>query len=431
MKQPPSVTTLDDSLMCRLIAAASRRVVMVSPGVSLQVAKAVADAWQRLPANSVSVILDVDPEVCRLGYGAADSIPLLQEAACARGQTLCHEPGVRIGLLVVDDQTIVFSPTPLLIECSPSDVKPLLGDELDFDARLNASSSKPNAIFLGAPPSVLAAELGLDPTDPSQRTLGLDPVNSARLGALAADLAANPPLSFDVARYERVFNARIEFVELKVTGCSISKHTASIPSDLMGLADPDADKRLRSSFKVISAEDTVDPDGKLSEQTIDEMRKRIADDYLISLPNFGTVILRSNRAAFETEIATLEQTVEAFGAALKNRLHEIIETNIQKLIVTLLPKTIQAPPKRWKRFVGDKPTPEQCQRQLEQDLRNAFGTAEQLIREMKVSLLFKGVTYQTLTDPDFRQLVKEKIPTLELMQEYDAARSRSEPTRTL
>ncbi len=38
----------------------------------------------------------------------------------------------------------------------------------------------------------------------------------------------------------------------------------------------------------------------------------------------------------------------------------------------------------------------------------------------RLSILFKGVTYQTLTDPEFRQLVKEKIPTLELMQEYDA-----------
>lgn len=423
MNPQSTVTTLNDALMCRLIAAAIRRVVLVSPGVSVPVAESLAAAWERLPVNSVSVILDIDPEVCRLGYGDEKSIHLLQAAASARGQTLCHEPGVRIGLLVVDDQTVVFSPTPLLIECSPIDSKPLHADELDFNAASGSPLAKPNAIFLGATPATLAAELGLDANDPAQRTLGLDPVNLSKLGALTADLAANPPLSFDVARYERVFNARIEFVELKVIGCSVSKHTASIPSDLMGLADPDADKRLRSSFKVIGAEDAVDEEGKLSEKSIDDQRKRIADEYLISLPRFGTVILRSNRPAFEKQIKELEENVKTFGEALKSRLHGIIESNIQKLATTLLPKVAQTPPKRWKRFLGDSPSPELCRRQLELDLRNAFGTADELIRDMNVSCLFKGVTYQTLTDPDFRKLVKEKIPTLELMQEYDAARA--------
>ena len=34
----------------------------------------------------------------------------------------------------------------------------------------------------------------------------------------------------------------------------------------------------------------------------------------------------------------------------------------------------------------------------------------------------EGGTYQILTAPDFRMLVEQKIPGLELMQEYDASR---------
>jgi len=41
---------------------------------------------------------------------------------------------------------------------------------------------------------------------------------------------------------------------------------------------------------------------------------------------------------------------------------------------------------------------------------------------MKVSLLFKGVTYQTLVDPKFITLVNKKIPGLDLMEEHEAAR---------
>jgi hypothetical protein len=54
----------------------------------------------------------------------------------------------------------------------------------------------------------------------------------------------------------------------------------------------------------------------------------------------------------------------------------------------------------------------------------AFGSAEKLFREMEVKLVFKGVTYESLNDPDFVNVAREKIPSLELLhEEYDAARA--------
>ena len=52
----------------------------------------------------------------------------------------------------------------------------------------------------------------------------------------------------------------------------------------------------------------------------------------------------------------------------------------------------------------------------------AFGDAASLVSEMKVRLSFKGITYQTLTDPEFRKLARDKFPSLQLMDEFDAAR---------
>jgi hypothetical protein len=413
-----SVTTVDDDYLIMAFGTACRRIVFMTPGISKKVAEGLANAWERLGGNAVSVILDVDPEVYRLGYGDDKGLTRLQEVATKLGQTLCNEPGTRIGLLIVDDRTVVYSPTPLLIEAQPDSggTRPELGSLLP-------GLSRPNGVILGEPPAKLANELGAGPEGAVSRSLGLDSVQAADMEALKEDLTNNPPLKFDVARYERVFNARIEFVELEVLGCSVSRHTANIPSDLMGLADnSEAANRLRSTFKVIGENDTVDAAGALSEKTLKDERKRIADEYLISLPNYGTVILRKNRPEFEREIEELRKKVTAFGVGLKTRLSELIDTNVAKLVEALLPKVAKTPPARWKRFVGAAPTEHQCRLQLEQDIRGAFGSAEALIKEMKVSLLFKGVTYQTLTDPDFRTLVELKIPGLELMQEYDAAR---------
>jgi hypothetical protein len=419
LKSSQCVTTVDDDFLIGAVGAAQRRIVFMAPGASKGVANALAKAWVRLGGNAVSVILDVDAEVCRMGYGDVAGLKILQEVASKLGQTLCHEKGSRIGLLIIDDGTVVYSPTPLLIEAQPasgvrSGQQPIIHDR-----------PRPNAVVLGQVPSQLADELGVGSKGAVGRSLGLDAVKSAEVNDVQADLDRNPPLKFDVARYERVFNARIEFVELEVQGCSVSRHTASIPSDLIGLADDtEAANRLRSVFKVISENDTVDAEGKLSEAALKAERKRITDEFLISLPNFGTVILRKNRPEFEKEIEQLKEKVAAFGEGLKGRLAELIETNVAKLVTTLLPKVLKAPPAKWKKLLGASPSEQQCRIQLTQDLRAAFGSAEELIKEMKVSFLFKGVTYQTLTDSAFRSLVEQKLPGLELMHEYDAARGK-------
>ncbi len=56
----------DDKLV-EIISNAQRRLLFIAPGVSKRVSDAIAELWRRLPGG-VSVILDVDPNICRLGY---------------------------------------------------------------------------------------------------------------------------------------------------------------------------------------------------------------------------------------------------------------------------------------------------------------------------------------------------------------------------
>jgi hypothetical protein len=51
----------------RSIEGAQKRVVFLAPGIDEATAKAVQAAWQRLGPEAVTVILDVDAEVVRLG----------------------------------------------------------------------------------------------------------------------------------------------------------------------------------------------------------------------------------------------------------------------------------------------------------------------------------------------------------------------------
>src|SRR5262245_56728588 len=111
-----SLTNATESNLVDLLQRARRRLVLIAPGISATLATALATAWDRPGPGAVQVVLDVDAEVCRMGYGTMEGLKLLQEKARALGETVGHQPGIRIGILVSDDATLVYSPTPLLIE---------------------------------------------------------------------------------------------------------------------------------------------------------------------------------------------------------------------------------------------------------------------------------------------------------------------------
>ncbi len=80
---------------------------------------------------------------------------------------------------------------------------------------------------------------------------------------------------------------------------------------------------------------------------------------------------------------------------------------------------------------GQKPDKETCRRFIERDLGRAFGKANQLLSGMEVTLRFKGVTYETLNDEEFRTAVAKAQPPLDvkrLHEEYDAAKATPEET---
>jgi len=396
-----AISSVDDDYLIRVVESARRRLLVVSPGLSMQVAEAIGVAWQRLGPKAVNVIMDVDPEVCRLGYGCVEAIAYLEERATGLGAMLCSQPGIRIGLVVADDATLVFAPVPELVE-----------------AGTEAQKRRVNAIQIGELPDQVAAELGYGDIGSIEHVWGLDPVLRREVDALKDDLAQNPPVKFDVARIVRVFNARFEFVEFEVKGCLVSRKTVRIPSDLMGLArDVKTQRLLRSSFKV------VEEQSELSGERVFRLKKFITDKYLVSLPNYGTAILRPNRAEFEADVEILKRYIERFRTRIVAQLQQEMDSNREALSKALAPAVMLSPPLRWQKSVGPAPSREEVQGMLGQDLQNAFGSAEELVKDMEVRLVFKGVTYDLLNDEDFINVATKAFPILKsLHEEFNAAR---------
>lgn len=395
-----AITIANDETISAMIASAHRRVIVLAPGVSTTIAAALVSKWNELGGDAVSVVLDVDPEVYRLGYGDFSALETLESAAAKAGTTLNRQPGIRVGLVIVDDETLVYSPTPLLIEAGPK--KP----------------DTPNAIRLGTPPANIERELGRGPNGVRDQQVGLDKADKSAIQAVSVQLKHNPPQKFDVSRSVRVFNAAFEFVDLELLGTFIDRKTVSIPKHLSGVKDSKTREQLRTSYTILP------PGHKLSGEHLQKDRKLIDKKFLRTITGYGIVVLHSQKAAFELEVEQLRDDVAKFAEKIREELQTAMDKQRELLVKAMLPTVKRTPPQDWIKSDGKKPDADTVQQFLDDDLRKSFGTAETLIKEMKVKLIFKGVTHELLSDEKFREAARDALPELtQLHDEYDAAKA--------
>jgi hypothetical protein len=405
--QSSAITIANDETLKALIQSAQRRVVFLAPAVTKSVAEALASVWKRLGKDQVSVVLDVDPEVYRLGYGDPEALTTLEEVGQHLGTMLHRQAGIRIGLVIVDDQTLVYSPTPRLIEAGPK------------------KESQPNAVLLGPPPARVAAELGHGPEGVKAQKVGLDKADLAKIAEVKTELKENPPLSFDIAQKVRVFNAYFEFVDLSLESVLIQKRSVKLPPDLAKFTtDEELNKAIKTSVGLIG--DHPGLSGERMKLYCDAIRKR----YLVVLRGYKPVVLRKNKAAFEERIERLRARVEAFGQKQEQELQKAIDATRDRLTAQILPRIVKAPPSRWLRFIGQHPSEADIRDMLAQELGGVLGSAAEIVGKMRVKLLFMGVTFESLTDPEFNKVAQKALPGLKRFHdEYDAAKGKDKPTK--
>ncbi|MCG7879922.1 MAG: hypothetical protein AB2614_10710 [Candidatus Thiodiazotropha endolucinida] len=211
-------TVVNDVVLADAISKAASKIIYIAPGISKAVALALGTRFGSLGSLSMTIIVDNDPEVYRLGYGDTEGLDHIKKLSDEHMLELRQQPGVRIGVLITDETTLVYSPTPHLIEAG--------SDQED----------KPNAIVI--PTATDALEKACATTGgtlPQDAEIGRSVVKAEALAAMKKDLEEVPPKQYSVARIERVFNSRIQYVEFKLNKYKLSSMIAPIPADLMGL----------------------------------------------------------------------------------------------------------------------------------------------------------------------------------------------------
>ena len=209
MTMSRTFTTSSDDRLIALIEGAKDRLAIIAPGLTTPVARALTGRMGELSTLSLTVILDADAEVYRMGYGDVEALEIIREASCKQSFDLREQPGVRIGVVVSDDRTMVYAPVSRNVEAG------------------STTEEKPNAIMLhGGATEKLAEATGMAEGEMEVGVTGMDP---DRVAEMSADLKTNPPHPFDLTRKLKVFVTEVQFIELRMPNATFSSRKIKLP----------------------------------------------------------------------------------------------------------------------------------------------------------------------------------------------------------
>lgn len=66
--------------------------------MTLRITVAIRELLQRTNEPSITLVIDTDPEVCRLGYGTVEGLKHLQQIVETHCLPLRYQEGLRVGV---------------------------------------------------------------------------------------------------------------------------------------------------------------------------------------------------------------------------------------------------------------------------------------------------------------------------------------------
>lgn len=397
---------VNDAVLIDLIGRAQERIVFVAPGVHEPVAQALGCRLADIDKLQVTVVIDPDEDVCRIGYGDARGLELLSQYAQRQSFALMSQPGLRVGVLLVDDATLVWSPTPRSVESAPAG---------------NAGSpaaSAPNGLLLGTNPGAqLAHAVSAAGTEtlPLDAEIGLEVITSAKVQKTLEGLARNPPIPVDLARITRVFSTKLQFAEFTVKGAKFSKRelkvsndymNADIQGELKGLVDSrlrafgdfrdeEVDVPAFSSGKEIYDANCQRLTEKVSEASLQRQRNDLERRFLYPVAGFGRLIAKDDKPEFELLVGAFKTQLEAYSKAIRARF----EAQASKIVDEAVG------------LIGERAARTGIQmdvQRLKQEIQKGLSRATD--EEPDVKLVFKDVTFEQTKNPEFRAKVDKALP---------------------
>jgi len=402
--------SLSPQRIAELVRSAKRAVCYAGPGIQPDLAQAMVEAAGRLGNEMLTVSLDFDDRVMRMGYGDIGAVKLLLDTGIA----VQSSPGLRTALVVVDNEGYIFTPTALYLEAEPSD-----GSASNAIRMSGEQVAQALARLSPAAKAIAIAQAETPEAKQRIEALTVDvvsaPITPEKLAEVTTSLKEAPPVRFDLARQVRVFEPYLQYVELSLTGAAIQRHRLAIPPSIQKLGgSEDLEKRLRTTF------DLIEKGSKLSSKPLEDALNEIRKNLTPSLgKDHGRVVLKAAKPRLLIRLAEFREKLEAHQKTVEDELQKHLDASRELIVSYYKARVIEADPDEVHgRSLNGKITEEGAIRWLNKQLDRVFPTAESLIKEMKLEERYKDVTFETLNREDFLESVKEAFDGVDWDKAY-------------
>ena len=402
--------SLSPQRIAELVRSAKRAVCYAGPGIQPDLAQAMVEAAGRLGNEMLTVSLDFDDRVMRMGYGDIGAVKLLLDTGIA----VQSSAGLRTALVVVDNEGYIFTPTALFLEAEPSD-----GSASNAIRMSGEQVAQALARLSPAAKAIAIAQAETPEAKQRIEALTVDvvsaPITPEKLAEVTTSLKEAPPVRFDLARQVRVFEPYLQYVELSLTGAAIQRHRLAIPPTIQKLGgSEDLENRLRTTF------DLIEKGSKLSSKPLEDALNEIRKNLTPSLgKDHGRVVLKAAKPRLLIRLAEFREKLEAHQKTVEDELQKHLDASRELIVSYYKARVIEADPDEVHgRSLNGKITEEGAIRWLNKQLDRVFPTAESLIKEMKLEERYKDVTFETLNREDFLESVKEAFDGVDWDKAY-------------
>ena len=401
--------SLDSASIASDILAAEHSVCYAAPGIQAAPAKVLAEVAARIGPELITVCLDFDERVMRMGFGDLAAVKVLKDAGIAVNST----PGLRTGPVIVDHQGYIFTPTALYLE---ADDRPA-----DAPNAMRLSKDQVSEALARLSPAAKAIAITFAKTDEERDRIRQQavempsaPVAEEAFKAVERRLTEAPPARFDVARQVRVFNAYLQYVELKLTGAAIQRHRLAIPPSIQKVGGTkDLEGRLRTTF------DLIEKGGKLSSKALENILNEIRKNFTPSLgKDHGRVILKAAKPHLEERLEKFRADLKTHQETVKKELQGQLDESRKQIVDYYVPIVVENPPDAMRGQFLKFEEPE-ARVWLDSQLDKVFPKAEALIQKIQLDVRYKDVTFETLNRRDFLDSLMKAFPHVDWEKAYD------------
>ena len=415
-----------DALFCSLtsiriadlIRSAQQAVCYAGPGIQSEVAQAMVETGRRLGPEMLTVCLDFDERVMRMGYGEIGAVKLLRDA----GISVRSAPGLRTALVITDNAGFIFTPTALYLEAEPT------GGGAPNAMRMSREQVAEALARLSPAAKMIAVAQAKTPEEKKRiealpLDVGSNQVTDAQFSKVGISLEKAPPVRFDLARQVRVFEPYLQYVELSLTGAAIQRHRLPIPPSIQKLGgSKDLENRLRTTF------DLIEKGSKLSSKPLEDALNDIRKNFTPSLgKDHGRVVLKAQKPLLIQRLEEFRKKLKTHQKAVAKKLQQHLDESRKQIVSYYLPRVVATPPDALLgQLLSGKPSKDDARQWLNAELDLVFPNAKSLIQEMKLDERFKDVTFETLNREDFLESVKTEFPNVDWDKAYDEFRAAGE-----